>query len=87
MTVENDSAALIYRYAGIPMPIAAYLLVYVSVLFGVVWMGNHGPQFISLDPVTPVSTFGGILKDMTEVGGVAEVIGSIMYVVGLVLCQ
>ena len=61
------------------MAVASWLLCYVSVLYGVVWMGNHGPQFLSMGPPAEiVSTFGGLLADMIDVGGLTETVASIM---------
>jgi hypothetical protein len=62
----------------IPMIPAMILLVYGGMLFGVVWMGNHGPQFITMSPPTPESAFPGIINDFLELGGLAELIGLLM---------
>ena len=68
-----------FKAAAVPMAFAAWLLCYVSVLYGVVWFGNHGPQFLSMGPPAEiVSTFGGLVADMIDVGGLAETVASIM---------
>jgi hypothetical protein len=62
MAAKSDKSLL---YAQIPILPAATLLIYSGILFGVVWMGNHGPQFFANDEgeLTPESTYPAIIAE------------------------
>eukprot|EP01050_Picozoa_sp_SAG11_P001397 SAG11_NODE_60_length_19094_cov_26.549566_12_plen_689_part_00 len=67
------------KYGTIILGLTPFVMFMASYLLGAVWMANHGPQFITLTPQPViVSTFGGILDDLMDLGGFAEAVSVVL---------